>query len=353
MTFINGASIDTRPDSEKEKDYKQIELVASLAPTPWREKPQSEWRSFPIFDQNGSGSCVAQSEAKELGIMRWLKNQNEGYVHFSATDIYQRRANKPAPGMAAIDARKIAAQGVTLEVLTPSQNMTDMQMDTMPVEAYKREVGKVFAAPQYLDMNVKDIEAVASTIHTTGKGVMVWFYFQGDEWTDRPVVKNPALDLNAAATLRHSVCAVDFTLVGGKKALIIEDSWGIGAGVGGRRVIDEDFYRSRNWFAGYLMNFKFDQQSIPRPFHRFDRNLAFSPTFTIDTDVRKLQDILKYEGMFPANTESSGYYGAITAKSVLAWQKLHKVASDSELDPLQGKTVGPKTRTVLNSIYGN
>ena len=112
--FISGAQLDTRSKVEKSKDYKFEEIVAFANPVQWVEKTPDQWRKFPIFNQNGSGSCVAQTQAKEMGIMRYLKDGN--YVHFSAADIYQKRSGKPAPGMNAPDARKIATQGVTLEV---------------------------------------------------------------------------------------------------------------------------------------------------------------------------------------------------------------------------------------------
>ena len=357
--FKSGASIDARPESEKLKDFKFEELVASVNPVNWVEKPQSEWRKFPIFNQDSSGSCVAQTEAKEMGVMRWLKDGT--YVHFSATDIYQKRSNKPAGGMGAIDARNIVKNnGATLEVLTPSQAMTDQQMDTATVEPYKRDVGKVFAVPNFVELPAKNIESLASFIQTTKKGAMVWFYFEYREWTDHPVVMNPTLDLSAVATNRHSVTAIDYALVNGKKSIIIEDSWGPNFGLNGQRVIDEDFFNARNWYAGYLVNFKFENQTepqptptppTPRPKYTFLKTLQFSPVFTVDADVKALQDILKYEGLFPANVSSTGYYGAVTAKAVLAWQKKYAIDTDAALEQLQGKIVGPKTRAKLNSIY--
>lgn len=351
-TIQSGAVIDTRPIEKKERDYKFHEIVASVNPVVWVEKTPAQFRKFPIFNQNGSGSCVAQTESKELGIMRFLKDGN--YVHFSATDIYQRRVNKPEGGMGARDVRDIVRKGgATLEALTPSQGMTDAQMDSTKVESYKREVGDVFKVPNDVEITPGDIETVASIIQTTGKGVMVWFYFEYAEWTEHPKVINTALDLYAPATCRHSVTAVDFALVNGKKCIIIEDSWGPNAGVGGQRVIDEDFFKARNWYAGYLTNFRFDVQTEPslKPAYTFTRTLQFSPTYTVDADVKALQEILRYEGLFPSNSQSTGYYGSITCKAVLAWQKKHGIASNNELDQLQGKTVGPKTRAVLNQIY--
>jgi len=346
--FINGAALDTRPTEAKLKDFNQKEVVANAATVQWREKQPSEYRRFPIFNQNGSGSCVAQTEAKELGIMRWLKDGQ--YVHFSATDIYQQRFNKPDAGMGAIDAREIVRKGgATLEVLTPSQSMTDAQMDTAVVEGYKRDVGGVFKVSNYLGLDAANIESVASTIQATGKGVMVWFYFDINEWTDRPMIKNPNLQLNAPSTNRHSVCAVDSTLVSGQKALVIEDSWGPGAGMGGQRIIDETFFLKRNWYAGYLANFKFDTVTLPKPHHIFLRDLQFSPVYIIDSEVTMLQECLRYEGLFPSNAQSTGYFGSITRKAVEDFQVKYSITTPQS--PGFGR-VGPKTRAVLNGIYG-
>lgn len=369
--FFSGALIDTRGDAEKENDYQFGEIVAATNPVNWVEKPQSAWRRFPIFNQDGSGSCVAQTLAKLLGILYWLKNQL--YVHFSATHIYQRRANKPSGGMAGVDAFNIASKGATLEELVPSQNMTDPQMDGTEIPQYKQDVGSVFKMGNYVSLPIKDIDTIASVIQTTDKGVMVWFYFEHREWTDVPQVLNPNLDLRAASTSRHSVTAVDFTLYQGKKALIIEDSWGPGHGMGGQRIITEDFFRVRNWFAAYPISFAFEDQTQPqpqpspgpaKPKYTFTKPLEFIPWDSAKNqpanvalhenqkaDVVALQNILKYEGHFPSNVSSTGYYGSITAKAIDNFQRAHQVAPLSELDSLRGRRVGPKTIKVLNEIY--
>lgn len=346
-----GALLDTRAEAEKERDYKFEEIVSAANLVNWIEKPQSEWRKFPIFNQNGSGSCVAQTMAKLLGIMYWLKNQT--YVHFSATHIYQRRINKPQGGMGGINAFDIAKQGVTLEVLAPSQEMTDQQMDEVKIENYKQEVGGIFKIGNYVVLPIKDIETIASTIQTTNKGVMVWFYFKHDEWNEAPEVKYIDIKKEDTGIVRHSVTAVDFTLWQGKKSLVIDDSWGTAYGKSGQRIITEDFFKARNFFAAYPINFAFEETPTPeqKPHYTFTRDLKFSSIFTIDPDVKALQDILKYEGLFPKNADSTGYYGAITAKTVLAFQKKYKVAGDAELDLLGGKICGIKTRAKLNELY--
>jgi hypothetical protein len=343
-----GALNDIRSTREKLRDYSFAEAVATIDPVPWKEKSESEWRMFPIYNQNGSGSCVAQTAAKLLGVSYWLKNKE--YVHFSATSIYQQRVNKPSPGMMANDAFQIISKhGATLEVLTPSQDLTDQEMDETNIPEYKRAVGRVFSVPNYLAAPQANIEAIASIIQKTRKAVMVWFFFEASEWTDVPVVKNTNLNVLSSHALRHSVTAVDFTLYNGKKALIIEDSWGPGHGKGGRRIITEDFFLRRNYYAGYLMNFKFDTEAVVKPHHRFSTQLSYGQT---NPEIRILQDMLKYEELFPANISSTGYYGGITAKGVLEFQKKYKVASLTELEALQGMVVGPKTIDKLNQLFG-
>ncbi len=339
-----GAIIDDRPIDQREKDYKFEEIVVTANSVNWVEKPQSEWRKFPIYDQDGSNSCVAQTLAKILGIMYWLKNQC--YVHFSATHIYQRRANRPGPGMLGVNAFEIARDGVTLEELVPSQKMNDSQMDGVVIPKYKIDVGSIFKIPKYIQPPIGDIETIASIIQTTGKGVMVWFYFQSDEWIDTPEVKNPTLNLYSANTIKHSITAVDYGLVNGKKSIISDESWGNKYGINGQRVITEDFFKKRNWFAAYPMNFCFEEEK-EKPKYIFENDLQFGMQGL--KDIVALQDCLKYENLFPTNVESTGTFGAITKVAVEKFQEKYDIAHAGE--PGYGR-VGPKSREKLNQIYG-
>lgn len=334
--FQNGALLDNRSDEEKAKDFRFEEIVASVAPVEWKEKISTSWRKFPIFNQDGSGSCVAQTLAKLMGIMYFLKNGV--YVHFSATHIYQRRANKPEGGMNGTNAFDIAQKGVTLEVLTPSQDMSDKQMDGIKIEQYKEEVGSVFKIGNYVVGPVKDIETIASIIQQTGKAVMVWYYFTYAEWTDVPEVKEANLDLNGGKAVRHSVTAVDFTLYKGKKCLIIEDSWGPNYGKGGQRIITEDFHKARNWFVAHPMNFKFESPVVPPVIvFKFTKTMKLGDQ---NDEVKELQKFLQKLGMFPANATPTGYFGGVTKKGVVLFQLSRSLVGDG--------VVGPKTLLELN-----
>lgn len=349
-----GALIDTRPVEEKERDYRLEEILTSVAPVNWVKKSAAEIRKFPIFDQGQSGSCVAQTGRKMLGV--YIQTKTGAFVRLSAGHIYQRRVNRPDGGMGGVDVFVIMQKGTTLEAFALDDKLSDAQMDALVINSFEGHVGEVFKIGNYLTVPTGDIDTIASLIQQTGKAVMVWFYFTGSEWTARPVVKNPGLVLSAPATLRHSVAAVDFTLTDdGKKALIIDDSWGPNAGNGaGQRTIDEDFFKARNWYAAHFMNFAFEDQSTPepapgKPKHTFSRDLEFSaePTSS-DPDVVALQDILKYEGLFPTNTASTGYFGAITRTGVEKFQVKYGIVAAGGAG--YGR-VGPLTRTKLNSLY--
>lgn len=342
-----GANDDIRPVEEKKKDFLFKETVASIAPVNWVEKPRDKWRKFPIRNQDGSLSCVAQAEAKELGIL-YQVNKGE-FVDFSASFIYQKRSNKPAGGMWGVDARDIIKKnGATLEALMPSQNMNEAAINAVPEKAYYKDVAKVFSVPSYVMFGTKtSFEEIASTIQTTGKGVMVWFRFDYSEWTNIPF-----LAPNSTLKVHHAVTAIDAVLYQGKKYLVIDDSWGEQYGFEGQRLISEEFFAERNTFASYLMNFSIigetDIKPVPSSF-TFTRSLKFEET---SDDIKELQKILKREGVFPSNISNTGYYGAITAKGVLAFQRKYHVALDAELNALQGRSVGPKTIKTLNKLYG-
>lgn len=321
-----GVILDTRSEAEKKKDYHISEIVSAIAPVAWTEKPQTEWRKFPISSQNGSASCVAQTLRKLYGV--YIYTKTGFYVDLSASHIYQRRANKPSGGMQGVDAFTIAQSGTTLEQFAPSENMTDSQMDAVYVLPFMEKVGETFKLGQYVTVSPTDIDTIASLIQVTKKAVMVWFYFTYDEWGNVPVILHPTLDRLAPSTIRHSVAAVDFTLYNGKKALIIDDSWGLMTAMNGQRVITEDFFKTRNFFAAHFQNFAFEQ-------------VTTTPHY--DGSIVSLQDCLKAEGLFPTNVASSGVYGPVTTTAVKAFQAKYGIQ--------QVGTVGPLTRAKLIQLY--
>ena len=353
--YKNGALTDERPQEEKERDYQFSEVVASANPVKWEEKKPEQLRSFPSLNQQQQNSCVAHATRKELGIMYFVNTGT--YIDFSSSHIYKRRYNRPSGGMAAIDARKIAKAGTTLEQLVPSTQYNDREVDALTIESYKEDVGAIFAVPNYVS-GLRTIDDVASVIQTTGKGVHLWFFFTAREWSKEvPTFDDYLVGWGDSRALHHAVCAVDFTLKDGKKALKIEDSAHFG-GIS-ERYITEDMFNQRIYFASYLVNFKFLDQTNPppiapppslpnKPKYNWTRTFGYGSK---GEDVKAFQDVCKYEGVFPINQQSTGNYFGLTQEACYKLGVKNRIAPQAELDSVKGKNVGPKMLTYLKNNY--
>ena len=330
-----GANLDTRSAERKALDYTFNEIVTSAEAVNWFAKPDEQIREFPVLDQSFSGSCVAQTIAKMAMVHLWLREQS--FLPFSATGIYTHRSNKPQGGMIGVESFDIWREhGIPLEALVPSQQMGNQAMDAQKIDKRETEIAKYFGISNHIGVDTADIELVASIIQKTNKPVMLWYYFNHDEWSlTTPVVKRD-ISLYAGSTSRHSVTAVDFTLLSsGEKALVIEDSSHFGGYT--RRFVTQDFHEKRNFFARYGMNFMYEEVLIPR--NKLSKTLRMGMR---DSEVVILQDFLKSQKLFPTNTDSTGYFGAITKKAVQGFQKAKSLQADG--------IAGRNTRSIINKM---
>ena len=326
---------DLRSEEEKAKDFLQTEFVAAEAPVEWKEKKDTDWRSFPVLNQFFTFKCVAFTIAKQAMINFWLKTKE--IIHFSPNSIYDYRVNKPSGGMIGDDAFKIwKEKGIALEAVAKSNQVKEE--DPIELSLFAKEVAKGFILGNYVTIPEGNFERVASTIQTTGKGVMIWFYFTSREWSPEfPKVMDNLSNPYVAEASRHSVTAVDFGLIDGKKYLKIEDSAHFGSK--SVRYVSEEFFKERNFLIKYPMHFNYEEGTIPLPptTPKLTKDLKFGMT---DSEVKILQDILKAKGFFPTNIASSGFFGNITKTSVKSFQISKGLVADGY--------VGIITRTELN-----
>lgn len=293
--------IDNQTEEEKALNYKQSEVVASVAPVVWTEK--SSYRSFPIRNQDGSGTCVAQTEAKEQSI--WLLNKYGVWVDMSASFRYQQRTNTESQGCTSSDIYSVFPKlGNIYESLMPSQNLSESQIMAVPRPEYLKDIAKVYNFKR-IKLPI-DFETVASTIQETGKGVMVWFKLSMAEWTTIPQV------LPQPTTSGHSVIAVDWTLKDGKKYLVIDDSWGLSYAMNGQRLISEEYFKARCFLASYIMDFKVSVGIINE-----------KPVF--DGSIISAQKCFKYLGYFPLNVSEVENWGNITRSACIKFQKANNI----------------------------
>ncbi len=176
---------------------------------------------------------------------------------------------------------------------------------------------------------------------------MIHVSFSSAEWTDIPNL------LSGTPPFKHSITAVDFILWNGEKALVIDDSWGRFNQWNGQRVLTETFLKSRLFFAGHLLNLSNHHDpahpTILKPKYTFSAHLGWN--IKPNADVIALQNILKYEGLFPLAQTSTGIFLQITAKAVQQFQIKNGIMDFANVTDLTKVVVGPKTIALLNSKY--
>ncbi len=336
----NGAE-DLRTDEEKAKDFLQTEFVASAAPVDWKRKKKSEFRGFPELNQFFTFKCVAFTTAKLALINFWLKTKE--FLLFSPNSIYDYRVNKPDGGMIGDDAFQIwKEKGIALESVCKSTQV--QESDPITISLFAKEVAKGFKLGNFITIPGVDFDRVASTIQTTGKGVMVWFYFTSKEWgREVPRVMDNLTGPYDARSSRHSVTAMDFgivtdiSIIDGEQVLKIEDS----AHFGGLavRYITRDFFEKRNFLIKYPMNFNYEEAPVvpPSPGYHFTLNMKLGDN---NSEVMELQKYLQKLGYYPNNISTPGNFGPVTKDSVIKFQLARGLVGDG--------VVGPKTLLELN-----
>ena len=309
MVQNTGVSLDPRLDSKVTSGWTADELIAGDPPLVWKQKQISELKQYPIWNQYSSSACVAFSKAKQISIE--VFRLTGVWIDFSPASIYQLRSNKPNLGMGIGDANSICNnQGVTLEALMKSQGLTEAQINAVP----RTKVADLFAKAtaeavvNYVYPTV-DIEKIAKILDK-GYAVSLLIFANFDEWDAEPKIKHPNLTY-ADAQIQHEIVAVDRYLTqNSEKALFIEDSWGVGNGVGGRRTLTESFLMKRCIMADALLTFSFDGGGN-------------KPSY--DGTIVSVQKCLRYEGFFPVDIPYSENYGPITRAAMIKFQLKYNI----------------------------
>lgn len=340
--------IDLGTPKQKSKLFQAKELVASNAPVSLSLTKPEQWKIYPKRNQDGSNTCVYQARAKACGI---LQEQKTGeFVEYSAAD-YNKRSNA-TPGAYAVESFDLLLKdGIGLEALEPSQNMNDDGVAKVKQTEFEKKVAKVSLLDGYYGLNAYDFDQIISTLHATKKPIPLGFFGTFKEWNqDMPKIIDKTLTLENAP-VRHEVCATpNYGIYNGEEGFTIEDSWGSTGIKGlGVRWITRSFFEKRNYIPGLVpTSFKdYEQINIQpaKPKVELTKDLYFDMT---DSDVNKLQTVLKYEGLFPVNHSGSNYYGEITKRGVEKLQTMYNLAKPENAG--YGRC-GPVTRAFINKKY--
>lgn len=317
----NAALPDTRPQSEKEKNYNASEIAAAVAVTLFKNVKPTKVPAT-LYNQWYVGSCVLHGFYTQLELEGIVAPAPNGMSQLRA---YRKRSNYPNPGTAAADGYAAIKSGQAPNIDAPTTpGMTEAQATAMPYQLgvkMLKDFNYFEFAPLAFWNNGKTIENdLALTAVATGKAVAMFLFATDDEWSQEYVtVKDPNLQL-ADAYVRHCICIIpksDFT-ENGNEWIAVQDS----AAFGGRhlRYISRNFFNKRAYYASEV----FPKGEVPTPQPPAVIVKPLTPVKLGDrgTAVKELQAYLSDKG----NLEPqyiTGYYGALTAKAVL-WYQLER-----------------------------
>lgn len=335
----NGITPDLRSEEEKSKDWKAEELVSAMAIAPiFRTVKEGQWNRYSVRNQNGSGSCVAQTTAKMLEIKRKLVKGD--IIKFSASPIYKERSNKPQAGMNSNNALDIAVKhGSCREFDMPSENLSDAQIDALAYPKNYEDLNNIAVPTSYVTTPVS-FDYVAGIIEREGCA-MIWINTDYQSWCKDIPTKG-----GRKGEVVHSITGVDAFTFKGVQYILIEDSWGEFGEYHGQRLLTREFFNDAVFYCATFMTFTFDVDNTKR-FAEFFSDMQFGQR---NSEIVRLQDFLKSKGHFPVNSVSTGYYGNVTAKAVYDFQVKYAVASMETLNALKGKRVGVATRKKINEM---
>lgn len=311
-----GDNQDTRTDDEKLTAFDNREIAFAGSPVQWVEK--TSWKNYPIKYQNYTSQCVAQSTTKHLGINDKLDTGK--YTDLSAEFFYYYRVNRLGQGMIWLDAMKIATTKGSCFNNRIEQRVRESEPVTVPKPEWEKEA-LIFRGQAYVEDKVRSMDSIAQIIEQQGS-CLLWFWFDvnGNEWwKPYPSILYPMLGTYDAGATRHALIATDYGTINGNKYLKIEDSAGNNTAVDGQnRFIDENFLK-RCFVAGYVVDLA-TPPPIAKPKWTGTRTLTIGSK---GDDVKTLQEILMYEGLFNY-PNCTGFYGGITRKAVIALQEKYR-----------------------------
>jgi hypothetical protein len=292
MDKYNGCQ-DNQTEEQKIKNYKLNEVCSIPDTVNWVEK--TSWKEYPLRNQNTSLTCVCQTMSTEMGIIAQQKYGE--WIDFSASFTYQQRGGTYG-GCSSTDIYSLFPKlGDVTELIMPSQNLNESGVLSVERKKYYSDLAKPFSISR-VELPV-DFETVCSTLQATGKGVMLWFHIGLNEWTEKPEVKTMITNSN------HSVTAIDFGLISGKKYIRIMDSSGACY-----RFISEEYFNAKCYLASYLKSFEFITGDTKPHFNG---------------SVKSLQECLIYEGLLGVGL-NTGFFGTLTKNALIKFQIKYKIS---------------------------
>jgi hypothetical protein len=331
---------DSRPQSQREKDYSTQEIASAGEKVEVFKNKQIKKFTIAEFNQWYVGSCVPHGFITQLVYEGVITEEQAKGMFLRA---YRKRINYPGAGSNGVDMYNQIKSGQSTDFPTP-EKFREAMATAMP---YILGTKLIKDFTYFLYQDKKTYQWLADDIPADiaqGKAVSIFFFATDEEWSKEYVeVIDPDYKLTAESEIRHCVCLVpkgDFTK-NGKRWLTVQDSAKFGKR-GLRYVEFDSFLKSRLYFAAKV----YANGTVPVP----PVVITTRPTVPCKqgdrgSAVLELQAFLVKHGKLEAQYQT-GYYGALTSKAVLWWQLEHweKFTSNiPQLLELGGQNWGPQS----------
>lgn len=345
--FGKGAT-DKPEDYFGPKAWRHEEIAGAPAPATWVEKSlYTGFISYPKKNQAGSFSCVIQALAKQLAVDEL--QENGAYRELGPRSIYPY-VYLPDGGSSSITATTWAKNhGMTLESLLPGDKYNEQAMRSD--QGYLKDaklIATIYKPDSFVECNA-DFETIASILQgfrNQGiKKVITTSLIGQDNGSWFSTMPVPPKNPSNLSPWYHRVSITDFGLIGGKKVLAFDNSWGEGPGNKGQQFLTQD-YAPFLYGGIYTLNRPddFQQQGlqIQPPTYTWNVDLAFG---SAGPDVTALQQALQSLGMFPISSvvKPTGMFFGVTQKGVQLFQAAFGLPITGIVDAI--------TRAKLNNIF--
>lgn len=326
----------TDPQDDRAYKHEEVADIGKAAGLVWVEKAPNTWRKFlPIRNQNGSSACVAFATALLLGILNYMREGK--FVVLAPKFIYSRGFVPNGGGMYFYNGMSIGAkEGCPLDVLAPSDNITEVQArDNSQEKEGDRQVAKVYGLQDeeivYLPL---DFDIIGSVIDL-GVPVLAGLRFESGG------LSGYIAKLTQNGFYGHGVALTDRSLVNGEKGLVYQNSWGEDWGIGGLGIVPES-QKAGVQFAAYYKKFERKVLEGLKPKLKLSANTYLTIGST-GSAVVKAQTMLQMLGYFPAAQECTGNFYGITRQAVRDFQKAKNLTVDG--------VVSGATISELNKLF--
>lgn len=324
------------------------EIAGALQPAVWVEKnPQTGFKTYPKRNQEQASDCVIYAMAKALSVDELIENGN--WRELSPHSVYPFVVVPGGGSNSTTVAQWVVKKGMSLEVLFPSDGLTETQVESPAGYPLDAQVIAPVYAPGNAVQVATDFETIASILYSyqqqkQNKVVMVTVIGQNNgTWLSPQPVKP---DGTGNDYWYHKIAITDFGLINGQKVLSFDNSWGsVGVGNAGQQFLDESY--APFMYAGlYTINQPDNWQALAPSVNSV--SYTWNTTLQIGSsgaDVLALQQALQSVGMFPVSTvqKPTGYFGGLTRAGVILFQTEFAL-------PVTG-IVDAATQTTLNKIF--